>query len=182
METTQYRSGTTLCILFLQHCQLSSHSSVKSFFFFARLQPDSEDQGAWINLCLGRDSGERKLDPTLNTLFCFDHPLVEQVLEYLVQFVETERRIDYKVGRWIYTLLAFLEQPLNPDTCSCLRSLARTCSVIRADSVMPLCSMQIKINGRSRYVGNKSDQCRFACRRKKSSQKLGFLARVSWSR
>ncbi|XP_011644799.1 gem-associated protein 2 [Pogonomyrmex barbatus] len=92
--------------------------------------PDIDDQNAWINFCLG----EKKIEPTLNTLFCFNQSSVEQVLEYLVQFVETERRIQYKIGRWIYTLLASLEQPLQPDTCHCLRSLARTCSIIRADS------------------------------------------------
>lgn len=99
------------------------------------MQPNIEDQGAWINLCLGRDS-ERELKPTLNTLFCFNQATMEQVLEYLVQFVETEKRIDYNIGQWIYTLLAILEQPLDPDVCSCLRSLARACSIIRADSVI----------------------------------------------
>lgn len=98
-----------------------------------RLQPDMDDQNAWINFCLG---GEEEIKPTLNTLFCFNQSTVEQALEYLVQFVESERRIEYKIGQWIYTLLAILEQPLQPDTCSCLRSLARACSVIRADNVI----------------------------------------------
>lgn len=93
--------------------------------------PDIDDQNAWISFCLG---GEKKLEPTLNTLFCFNQSSIEQVLEYLVQFVETERKIQYKIGQWIYVLLVLLEQPLQPDTCSCLRSLARACSVIRADS------------------------------------------------
>ncbi|XP_014486076.1 PREDICTED: gem-associated protein 2-like isoform X2 [Dinoponera quadriceps] len=97
--------------------------------------PDINDESTWINLCLGCNS-EEKLEPTLNTLFCFNQPTVEQVLEYFVHFVETERKIEYKTGRWIYTLLVMLEQPLNPDTCSCLRSLARICSVIRANSVL----------------------------------------------
>ncbi|XP_011869062.1 PREDICTED: gem-associated protein 2 [Vollenhovia emeryi] len=93
--------------------------------------PDVDDYDAWINFCSG---GDEKAKPTLNTLFCFNQSNVEQVLEYLVQFVETERRIEYKRGQWIYALLVILEQPLQPDTCSCLRSLARACSVIRADS------------------------------------------------
>ncbi|XP_011684780.1 PREDICTED: gem-associated protein 2 [Wasmannia auropunctata] len=96
--------------------------------------PDIDDQSAWIRFCLG---GEEKIEPTLNTLFSFSQASVEQVLEYLVQFVETERKIEYRIGQWIYTLLANLEQPLQPDTCSCLRSLARACSVIRADSREP---------------------------------------------
>ncbi|KAG5346847.1 GEMI2 protein, partial [Acromyrmex charruanus] len=93
--------------------------------------PDIDDQNAWISFCLG---GEEKIEPTLNTLFCFSQSDVEQILEYLVQFVETERKVEYKIGQWIYTLLVILEQPLQPDTCSCLRSLARACSVIRADT------------------------------------------------
>ncbi|XP_012525396.1 gem-associated protein 2 [Monomorium pharaonis] len=93
--------------------------------------PDINDQNAWVSFCLG---AEEKIEPTLNTLFCFNQSNIEQVLEHLVQFVETERRIEYKIGQWIYTLLAILEQPLQPDTCSCLRSLARACSVIRVDS------------------------------------------------
>ncbi|KYN30613.1 Survival of motor neuron protein-interacting protein 1, partial [Trachymyrmex septentrionalis] len=94
-------------------------------------KPDIDDQNAWINFCL---DGKEKIGPTLNTLFCFSQSDVEQVLEYLVQFVETERKVEYKIGQWIYTLLGILEQPLQPDTCSCLRSLARACSVIRADT------------------------------------------------
>ncbi|XP_029157481.1 gem-associated protein 2 [Nylanderia fulva] len=90
-----------------------------------------DDQDTWISFCL---NSKEKIEPTLNTLFCFNQSIIEQVLEYLVQFVETERKIEYKIGQWIYSLLAILEQPLQPDTCSCLRSLARACSVIRADS------------------------------------------------
>lgn len=96
------------------------------------LQPDHDDQNAWISFCLG----DTKIEPTLNTVFCFNQSSVEQLLEYLVQYVETERRIGHKIGQWIYALLVMLEQPLQPDTCSCLRSLARACSVIRADSVI----------------------------------------------
>lgn len=116
-------------ILFHSTSSLSLSSSC------SMLQPDINDESSWINRCL-RCNSDEKLEPTLNTLFCFNQPTVEQVLEYFVQFIETERRIEYKVGQWVYTLLVMLEQPLNPDTCSCLRSLARICSVIRADSVI----------------------------------------------
>lgn len=111
------------------------------FFFSLILQPDINDQNTWISFCLG---SKEKIKPTLNTLFCFNQSTVEQVLEYLVHFVETERRIEYKIGQWIYALLAILEQPLQPDTCSCLRSLARACSVIRADSVKLINLNQIR--------------------------------------
>lgn len=63
-------------------------------------------------------------------------PLIEQVLEYLVEYVQKQGKIEYKIGQWLYALLVVLDLPLNPDTCSCLRSLARACSVIRANSVI----------------------------------------------
>lgn len=99
------------------------------------LQPELNDQNGWINLCLGNDSA-KKIKPTMNTLLCFNQSTVEQVLEYLIHFVEAEKRIDYGIGQWIYTLLVILEQPLHPDMCSCLRCLARACSIIRANSVI----------------------------------------------
>lgn len=119
---------------------LKNLKGISNYFFYLivysfslTLQPNiKDDQDTWISFCLG---SKEKIQPTLNTLFCFNQPTVEQVLEYLVQFVETERKIEYKIGQWIYSLLAILEQPLQPDTCSCLRSLARACSIIRADSV-----------------------------------------------
>ncbi|XP_066602621.1 gem-associated protein 2-like isoform X2 [Prorops nasuta] len=43
-------------------------------------------------------------------------------------------KIENRLGEWIFALLVVLEQPLNPDACSCLRSLARACSIIRANS------------------------------------------------
>ncbi|KAL0112713.1 hypothetical protein PUN28_012169 [Cardiocondyla obscurior] len=93
--------------------------------------PDINDQTGWLDFCL---DNEKKIEPTLNTLFCFNQSNVEQILEYLVQFVDSKRTIEYKIGQWLYALLVILEQPLQPDTCSCLRSLARACSIIRADS------------------------------------------------
>lgn len=119
------------------------------YFFFLILQPSISDREGWINFCLGN---KEKIEPTLNTLFCFNQSTVEQVLEHLVHFVETEKRIEYKIGQWIYTLLAILEQPLQPDTCSCLRSLARACSVIRADSVKLIKLNQTRLLIRSKSI------------------------------
>lgn len=58
--------------------------------------------------------------------------MVERILEYLVEHLENLTKIEYRLGQWIYALLAVVELPLTPETCSCLRSLARTCSVMRA--------------------------------------------------
>lgn len=64
-----------------------------------------------------------------------NQPTIEHVLEYLIEFSEEKKTIELPLGRWLYALLAALELPLNPDMCSCLRSLARICSVIRSKMV-----------------------------------------------
>nr|XP_033327370.1 gem-associated protein 2 [Megalopta genalis] len=97
--------------------------------------PDIDDEKGWIQFCLGTYEGEKKTDPTLNTVFSLNQPMVEQILEYLIDYVEVEKEIIHKLGQWLYALLAILEMPLTPEMCSCLRSLARTCSIIRSNSI-----------------------------------------------
>ncbi|XP_046744129.1 gem-associated protein 2 [Diprion similis] len=88
--------------------------------------PDADDQVAWLEyICSMR--------PLLGLVLNMNQPLIEQVLEHLVEAVEEKGLISQPYGGWIYALLATLELPLNPDTCSCLRSLARACSIIRAN-------------------------------------------------
>lgn len=82
----------------------------------------------------GHNTETARINPTLSVAFCLNQPMVEQILEYLVEHIETKGRIEYKIGQWVYVLLVLLEMPLTPDTCSCLRSLARACSIIRANS------------------------------------------------
>lgn len=75
------------------------------------------------------------IEPTLTVILSMNQPKIEQVLEYLIEHIEAEKVIDVQLGRWLYALLTALELPLNPDMCSCLRSLARTCSTIRSQLV-----------------------------------------------
>ncbi|XP_046832164.1 gem-associated protein 2 [Vespa crabro] len=97
--------------------------------------PSIDDQRGWIAYCSEECTNENKTcSPTLTILLRMKQPLIEQVLEYLVEYVQTQGKIEYKIGQWLYALLVVLDLPLNPDTCSCLRSLARACSVIRANS------------------------------------------------
>lgn len=98
---------------------------------FLTLQPDIKDQQGWIKFCNGG-----VVDPTLDIVFCFTQALAEQLLEYLTEWVETERILSYHIGQWIYALLVILEEPLFPDTCFTLRSLARVCSALRAEQVI----------------------------------------------
>lgn len=93
--------------------------------------PEVEDERGWVAFC---SQEGRTVDPTLNVVFCLNQPTVEQVLEYLVQHVEQEKNISHELGQWLYALLVVLEMPLTPDACSCLRSLARACSIIRASN------------------------------------------------
>lgn len=100
------------------------------------LQPSIDDEKGWIKFCSSNDKEKTRIAPTLDIIFCLNHPEVEQILEYLVEHIETLEKIEYELGQWIYALLVVLQMPLTPDTCSCLRSLARTCSIMRAKSVI----------------------------------------------
>ena len=134
-----------------QQCQVSDFSHVrlyvsqlKSEILTAKRKwrpsqidlPSMDDEKGWIQFCANRDEST-KIPPTLNTVFCLSQPMVEQILEYLAEHVAAQKKIEHELGQWIYALLVVLEMPLTPDACSCLRTLARTCSVIRASSVMP---------------------------------------------
>ncbi|XP_043267350.1 gem-associated protein 2 [Venturia canescens] len=111
------------------------HNSNSGWKLPAVTLPEIDDQSGWIKFCttLSPMDGNLINPPTLSTIFSMSHPMVEQVLEYLVENIETEDQIRPHVGQWIYALLTVLELPLNPDACSCLRSLARACSAIRVD-------------------------------------------------
>ncbi|OAD55022.1 Gem-associated protein 2 [Eufriesea mexicana] len=98
--------------------------------------PQIDDEKGWINSLSGNDKETIRIIPTLDIIFCLNQPMVEQILEYLVEYIETLDKIEYELGQWIYALLVVLEMPLTPDTCSCLRSLARVCSIMRAKSVI----------------------------------------------
>ncbi|CAK9818626.1 Gem-associated protein 2 [Anthophora quadrimaculata] len=132
-----------------QMCQVSDFSNIRLYISQLKNEiqtakrkwrplkidmPSIDDEKGWIKFCSGREE-TRRVVPTLNTVFCLNQSMVEQILEYLVVYIETETKIEYELGQWLYALLVVLEMPLTPDMCSCLRSLARTCSVMRAKSM-----------------------------------------------
>jgi len=95
--------------------------------------PDIDDRSSWLKLCSADvPEGCSESLPTLGIIFSMSHPTIEQVLEYLVEIIDEQEELSLSLGRWVYALLAVLELPLNPDACSCLRTLARCCSKIRA--------------------------------------------------
>lgn len=95
-----------------------------------------DDEEGWIKFCSGSYEEQKETVPTLGIIFSLNQPMVEQILEYLIEHIGVQKQINHKLGQWLYALLVILEMPLTPEMCSCLRSLARTCSVIRANSVM----------------------------------------------
>ncbi|XP_076180257.1 gemin 2 isoform X2 [Ptiloglossa arizonensis] len=136
------------CTLDWQQCQVSDFSNIRLYISQLKNEiqtskrkwkspqfdlPDMNDQNGWIKFCLGQYK-EMITIPTLNIVFCLNQPMVEQILEYLVEYIRTQKKIEYELGQWMYALLVVLEVPLTPDMCFCLRSLARTCSIIRANS------------------------------------------------
>ncbi|KAL7305979.1 hypothetical protein TKK_0001449 [Trichogramma kaykai] len=92
--------------------------------------PDISDQEGWIKVCT--TTNENYIEPLLSIILSINQPSIEQVLEYLVNYLEKQELIQAELGRWLYALLSALELPLNPDMCSCLRSLARYCASMRA--------------------------------------------------
>ncbi|XP_011495469.1 PREDICTED: gem-associated protein 2 [Ceratosolen solmsi marchali] len=105
----------------------------RSKITFNNKLPNIKNQSGWINICT--DSNEDKslyIEPTLSVILTMNQSMIEQVLEYLIEFLEDQKSVKPQLGRWLYALLVALELPLNPDMCSCLRSLARTCSEIRS--------------------------------------------------
>ncbi|KAF3428750.1 hypothetical protein E2986_01947 [Frieseomelitta varia] len=96
--------------------------------------PSIDDEKGWIKFCSGNETEGTRVLPTLDVIFSLNQPMIEQILEYLVEYIERLEKIQYELGQWLYALLVVLEMPLIPETCSCLRSLARTCSVMRAKS------------------------------------------------
>lgn len=99
------------------------------------LQPYANDRNSWIDACT--ENKPSYIVPTLTVILELNQPTIEQVLEYLVEYLEEidQRFIEPQLGRWLYALIAALELPLHPDVCSCLRSLARICSTKRSQLV-----------------------------------------------
>ncbi|XP_052091948.1 gem-associated protein 2-like [Mytilus californianus] len=111
--------------------------------------PLANDVEGWCRLCFGRlqppgsvphEIKENESDnctdrqgtlPLLSIMMAMDQPAVIKVLEYHINWFEATGFSD-KQGSWFYSLLVCLEKPLSPEACSTLRTLARSCSNLRA--------------------------------------------------
>ncbi|XP_013380682.1 gem-associated protein 2 isoform X1 [Lingula anatina] len=136
-------------------------------------QPDYPE--GWCRLCFGKFPGQ-KIDsstveeetgddqekypdgtpPLVSIIASMDQPAVLKVLEYHLNWFEATG-FSQEQGRWFYALLASLEKPLTPETCSLLRTLARNCSSLRATLPSPqhplLRPLNLLITLVARYFG-----------------------------
>ncbi|XP_076468668.1 gem-associated protein 2-like [Babylonia areolata] len=127
--------------------------------------PQPTDAESWCRLCFGRLQLKTKTEggadgsaetsrlqndgngtpPLLSIVARMDQPTVIKVLEYHVNWLEATG-FTHKQGQWFYSLLAVLQKPLIPESCSWLRQLARICSVIRATLHSPEDSVLHELN------------------------------------
>ncbi|XP_063218818.1 gem-associated protein 2 isoform X2 [Bacillus rossius redtenbacheri] len=86
-------------------------------------------------LCFGENADVDGLRegalPLLSTLMSMTQVQILQALDDLIDYLECSPMLSYQRGAWLYALLVFTEIPLTPETCSSLRTLARTCAKIR---------------------------------------------------
>lgn len=126
--------------------------------------PQPADMESWCRLCFGQlqlktrtvnsggttDMGTvhnngNGTPPWLSIVSQMDQPTVTKVLEYHVNWLEATG-FTHRQGQWFYSLLAVLQKPLIPESCSCLRELARICSIIRATLSSPEDSTLHEVN------------------------------------
>ncbi|CAL4122603.1 unnamed protein product, partial [Meganyctiphanes norvegica] len=70
--------------------------------------------------------------PLLSILLNIGQKLLWNLIEWHCNWLEVLGFSEAQ-GQWLYALLACLEKPLTPETCSYLRNIARMCAQIRAD-------------------------------------------------
>ncbi|XP_067009426.1 gem-associated protein 2 isoform X1 [Anabrus simplex] len=132
-----------------QQCQVADFSSLRQALARRKAAgipvpsyklPNIEDEGGWYSLCFGCDmklvekegTSDEGLRPLVSVLLSMNQPMIEQLLEYHVDWLKNRSELSLQQGRWLFALLACLELPLVPETCSVLRTLARKCACIRA--------------------------------------------------
>lgn len=90
--------------------------------------PDDEDSLAWYNYCEANS-------PLLSTMFQIQQRTLEKLIEHQSNWL-TEDLTVYKeksewITSWIYSALACLHLPLEPNMHSILREIAKTCIRLR---------------------------------------------------
>jgi len=133
--------------------RMNLYNQQKRFVDESTYYPDENNDAAWCMFCFGTEffnelskrfaffstnnkrflaeNKKMSVPPNLSVMSTMSQPLITKLLEYHIDWFEVT---GYSVqqGRWLYALLAFLDKPLTPETCSSLRSLARHCAKFRA--------------------------------------------------
>ncbi|XP_055902730.1 protein Gemin2 [Eupeodes corollae] len=96
--------------------------------------PLTDDENEWEAFC-------RKNTPLLSTILRIDQRLLEKLLEFESEWLSDDDGQDGAdvdlcgkdqwLGAWIYSSLACLRMPLEPDVHSILRDIAKTCIRLR---------------------------------------------------
>lgn len=94
--------------------------------------PSRDDERAWQAFCYGNLEGDEGHSPLLSIVAHFNQPLVQQLLQYHSEWMKVQE-FCLELGSWLYSLMVCLEKPLDPDTCSVLRDVARSCATTRAE-------------------------------------------------
>ncbi|KAK7101891.1 gem-associated protein 2-like [Littorina saxatilis] len=136
--------------------------------------PQHNDAESWCRLCFGRlqlkttgEDGSSETSslqndgngtpPLLSIIARMDQPTVIKVLEYHVNWLEATG-FTRRQGQWFYSLLASLQKPLTPESCSWLRHLARISSILRATLKSPEEEVLHELNLLICLVANYFDQ------------------------
>lgn len=93
--------------------------------------PKTANEKLWHEICVNGSTA-----PLTRSVAEMHSSLVDCLLEYNVEWLQEQKILSPAQGQWIYALLARVDEPLCPDTCSTLRSLARECAKVRAQIVL----------------------------------------------
>lgn len=114
--------------------------------------PGLKNHQEWCKLCFGnsfqlallkkanRDTTQPPLvegqEPLLSIVLNIQQRGLQNLLEWHAQWLEVLGFSEAQ-GRWFYALLACLEKPLIPESCSQIRHIARMCAQIRSSLTSP---------------------------------------------
>lgn len=104
--------------------------------------PSEDDSDLWLQYC-------QHNKPLLSTMFCVTQRTLELLIEYQSQWLSDDLSLLRQnlswLSPWIYSSLACLHLPLEPNMHSILRDIAKTCIRLRNnmsnddfDTVLPL--------------------------------------------
>lgn len=104
--------------------------------------PSEDDENSWLEYCQNNE-------PLLTTMFRIPQRTLEIIVEFQAKWLNNDLAMYTENKRWlspwIYSSLACLHLPLEPNMHSILRDIAKTCIRLRnnmcttdLDSVLPL--------------------------------------------